>query len=81
MYNKFHKALQAIGMTQDEIKRRGLSAPIPRPPAGRSAGFPLLSLARFSRRKPLFQNSKFDRLENIRISPLKRRGIKGIIKG
>jgi hypothetical protein len=25
MYNKFHKALQAIGMTQEEIKRRGLS--------------------------------------------------------
>ena len=25
MYNKFHKALKAIGLTQDEIKRRGLS--------------------------------------------------------
>jgi integrase len=25
MYNKFHKALQAVGMTQKEIKRRGLS--------------------------------------------------------
>jgi hypothetical protein len=25
MYNKFHKALRTIGMTQEEIKRRGLS--------------------------------------------------------
>ncbi|MDR2246700.1 MAG: tyrosine-type recombinase/integrase [Treponema sp.] len=25
MYNKFHKALRTVGMTQEEIKRRGLS--------------------------------------------------------
>ena len=36
----------------------GLSAPIPRPPCGRSAGFPLLSLARSGSRQPTLQNLK-----------------------
>jgi hypothetical protein len=38
----------------DYRKKTGLSAPIPRPPAGGPVGFPLLSLARLTQGKPAF---------------------------